>query len=120
MSGITAGAAIALGIAGAATVGTTISGIMQGKKQNAIQEQALKSQRTAQDEATASALSTERKGELASNAANQKTPDIAAILSRAATAGKAGLSSTMLTGPSGVAPGSLNLGKTSLLGGGNG
>ena len=48
--------------------------------------------------------------------ANQKKPDTMAILSAAQQAGKAGPSGTMLTGPMGVDPNALTLGKTTLLG----
>jgi Flp pilus assembly protein TadB len=50
------------------------------------------------------------------NRANQKKPDTSAILSAASQAGKAGASGTMLTGPQGVDPNALNLGKNTLLG----
>ena len=50
------------------------------------------------------------------NRANQKKPDTSAILSAAQQSGKAGASGTMLTGPQGVDPNALNLGKNTLLG----
>ncbi len=105
----------ALAGAGAAVGGTAYS-IINGQKQQAQQKKALAMQNTAQQQAEANALSTERKSEIAQNDANKKTPNVAAILARAATIGNTGLSSTMLTGPGGVGTGSLNLGKTSLLG----
>lgn len=100
----------------AAAVGSTGYGIYSGQKQQGNQKKALAQQNTAQQTAEANALSTERKAETASNAVNQKTPNVAAILARAATLGSSGISSTMLTGPGGVGTGSLNLGKASLLG----
>lgn len=103
----------ALAGAGAAVGGTAYS-IYSGQKQQATQKKALAAQNQAQQQAEANALSTERKSEVAQNAANQKTPNVAAILARAAQMGNQGLSSTMLTGPGGTAPGSL--GKTTLLG----
>lgn len=102
-------------VGGAAAVGSTAYGIYNGQQQEGQQQDALKKQNTAQQTATAAALSTERKGEIAQGAANQQTPDISSILQRAATAGK-GLSSTMLTGPGGVDTSGLNLGKSTLLG----
>lgn len=51
------------------------------------------------------------------NRANQKSPDVAGILSGAQRDAKSGGGSTMLTGPAGVDPNSLALSKTSLLGG---
>jgi type II secretory pathway pseudopilin PulG len=103
-------------VGGAAAVGPTAYGIVNGQQQEANQKKSLAAQNQAQQEAKANALSTERKSEEAQNAANQKTPDITAILRRAAAMGSNGLSSTMLTGPGGVAPSNLTLGKTSLLG----
>lgn len=113
MSGAITAAAI---VTAAAAVGGTVMSAVQGSKQADAQEKALKSQNTAQGEAKAAALSTARKADLAQNEANQKTPDIASILARAAKDSKGGIGSTMLTGPSGVNPGQLSLGGTSLLG----
>lgn len=113
MSAALAIAAIAsAGIAG----GSLGYGIYSGEQQKGAQQQALAKQTQAQQEAKANALSTERKSEVAQNAANQKTPDIASILQRAATMGNTGVSSTMLTGPGGVNTSNLNLGKNTLLG----
>lgn len=50
------------------------------------------------------------------NRATQKRPNTARIVDEAAQAGKAGASGTMLTGPQGVDPGVMQLGKTTLLG----
>lgn len=50
------------------------------------------------------------------NRATQKRPNTSSILSEAEQAGKAGVSGTMLTGPSGIDPSELKLGKTTLLG----
>jgi uncharacterized protein HemX len=113
MSGAIVAATIASAAAG---IGSTIYGVVNGQAQQDAQQKSLKNQTTAQQKAEASALSTQRQGEQAQNAANQKTPDVSAILQRAATAGNAGQSSTMLTGPSGIATSSLNLGKQTLLG----
>ena len=52
----------------------------------------------------------------ATNSANQKRANTAGILDAAAQSGKAGASGTMLTGPQGIDPNLLNLGKTTLLG----
>lgn len=54
----------------------------------------------------------------ANNKANQKRANSSAILSSNQMAGKGGQSGTMLTGPGGVDPSALQLGKTTLLGGG--
>jgi hypothetical protein len=50
------------------------------------------------------------------NRANQKKPDTMAILSAAQQSGKQGASGTMLTGPQGIDPTTLALGKSTLLG----
>ena len=115
MSGITAATVIA-GIGAAGAIGGTAYSIVNGQNQAAAQQTALKKQTTAEQTATGAALSTQRQSEVAQGAANQQTPDITSILSRAANTGK-GSSSTMLTGPGGVDTSSLNLGKSTLLGG---
>lgn len=109
MSGVIAGIGAATALAG---LGYSV---YSGGKQSDAQSAALKKQNTAQQTATAAALSTQRQSAIAQGAANQKTPDFASILSRAATQGK-GLSSTMLTGPGGVDTSGLDLGGTTLLG----
>jgi hypothetical protein len=55
--------------------------------------------------------------DIANNKANQNKPDVAGILASNANAGKAGPSSTLLTGSQGIDPTKLNLGKSTLLGG---
>jgi uncharacterized protein HemX len=113
MTGATTAIAIASLAVGAIGTGAGIySGIQSADKQ----KRSLKNQTTATQQAESNALSTERQNQTASNAANQKAPDVSDIMARAAAASKGGVGSTMLTGPSGVDTGSLNLGKTSLLG----
>jgi len=112
---ISAATAIALGSLGVAAAGTGIAAY-NGAKSSANQKQSLINQTTATQTAEAASLSTERKNETATNAANQQAPDISSILSQAANAGKVGVGSTMLTGAGGVSNSSLNLGKSTLLG----
>jgi type II secretory pathway pseudopilin PulG len=50
------------------------------------------------------------------NRANQKRPDTVSLLDAAQQASRAGPSGTMLTGPQGVTPDMLTLGKNTLLG----
>lgn len=52
----------------------------------------------------------------ATNAANMKSPDTAAMLSSAMLSGRSGQSGTMLTGPQGVDKSKLNLYRNTLLG----
>ncbi|CAK0775830.1 putative phage protein p22 [Gammaproteobacteria bacterium] len=75
-------------------------------------QQAKSSAQQAQQNAQRQALLAEQD----MNRANQKKPNYNALLSAALQAGKAGQSGTMLTGPQGVDPGSLTLGKNTLLG----
>jgi len=51
------------------------------------------------------------------NRANAKSPDTGALLSANQQSAKGGISGTMLTGPAGIDPNTLSLGKSSLLGG---
>lgn len=107
MSGVVTAAAVVA--AGAATAYS----VYQGNKQAEAQKDALKDQKQAQRAAEAQAKTQQRQSEMAMNAANQKQPDMSAIL-KAASSG--GVSGTMLTGPAGVDPNSLALGKSTLLG----
>jgi hypothetical protein len=116
MSGAITLTSLAAIIGAGAAVGGTAYGVYNGQQQQGAQKKALAQQTTAQQTAEANALSTERKSEVAQNAANQQTPNVAAILAKAATMGNQGLSSTMLTGPGGATPGAGNLGKATLLG----
>lgn len=79
-------------------------------------ERAADAQASAQKQAKALALKQEKAAEEANNRANQKRADTMSILDSAAQAGRSGASSTMLTGPQGIDPAALTLGKNSLLG----
>ena len=81
------------------------------------QKEAADEQRRAQDKATATAEKNAKLADEASNRANQKRPDVNAIMSAASQAAKGGSSGTMLTGPQGAGADAGSLGKTSLLGG---
>lgn len=106
---------IAAIVGATATAGSAAYGIYNGQQQAGEQKKALAQQKLAQEQAERQSLSTERKSAVAQNEASQQTPDVAAILKRAATMGNGGLSSTMLTGPAGVTNG-MQLGKKTLLG----
>jgi hypothetical protein len=112
---ISATTALALATLGVGAAGTGAA-IYQGAKSASRQKQALQNQTTATEQAESGAFSTERQNQTATNAANMKQPNIADIMARAAQASKGGVGSTMLTGPGGVNPGSLSLGKSTLLG----
>lgn len=79
-------------------------------------QQQAKANSAAMQQAQANALKQEKAADEASNRANQKRPDTMALLSAAQQSGKAGASGTMLTGPQGVDPNLLALGKSTLLG----
>lgn len=101
----------------AATAAGTGYSIYSGEQGKQAQEDAMKQQQQAQQQAAARAQSQQRKSEMAMNAANRRQPDVAQIMQNASKAAAGGPSGTMLTGPSGVNPIDLNLGKNTLLGG---
>lgn len=96
-------------IAGAAVLGAGASAYSANKQSKAAKAANAQNEKQAAAEA--------QRSEQQFNKANQKTPDIAAMFSRNQDAMKQGMGATFLTGPSGVAPSALTLGKTTLLGG---
>ncbi|MBP9527146.1 MAG: hypothetical protein KBE71_02125 [Laribacter sp.] len=80
-------------------------------------ERSAKAQANAQKKAQANAERQAKAADEANNRANQKRADPGAALDAAAQAGKSGASGTMLTGPEGIDPSALTLGKNTLLGG---
>lgn len=103
-------------LAAAAVAGTAYS-IYAGERQADKQAEALNQQRQAQAEAKTAAEKQQSTAEQNVNRANAKQPDAGAILSAATQAAKGGPAGTMLTGPQGVNPNELALGKSTLLGG---
>ncbi len=108
--GASAGTATAVGVAAYGALATTALTAYQG-------QQARGAQSKAADMAGRDAALTAQASERATNRANAKTPDVSAALSAALLSGKAGNASTMLTGPGGIDPSKLLLGKQTLLGG---
>lgn len=101
--------------AGAAAAGTGYA-IVAGERGASMQRQAMGEQRQAQQAAAAQARSQQRRSQQAMAAANRQEPNVANIMGRAAAEmGNSG-ASTMLTGPTGVNPMDLSLGRSSLLG----
>ena len=98
----TAWAAIAMG-AGAAVSYT--NGEEAKKARESGQQQALKNAEKAATDA-----------DQAYNRANQKKPDYMGLFDANAKAGKDGIGGTMLTGPMGIDPKMLSLGRNTLLG----
>jgi hypothetical protein len=119
--GASAGSALATGALAAGVMGTAAAGtgysIAAGERGAKMQKQAMGQQKQAQDAAAAQARSQQRRSQQAMAAANRAEPAVAEIMGRAAAEMGGGPSSTMLTGPMGVNPQELQLGRTSLLGG---
>jgi hypothetical protein len=100
--------------AGAAAAGTGYA-IAAGESGKKAQQQAMADQRTAQQATAAQARSQQRQSQQAMAAATRAQPDVAGIMQQAGAEG--GPSTTMLTGPMGVNPQDLQLGRQTLLGG---
>ena len=80
-------------------------------------ERAADMQKRQQRQALANSRATAQSADEANNRANQKRPNANAILASAQQAAKGGMGGTLLTGPQGVNPGEMSLGKSTLLGG---
>jgi len=93
----------------AAAAGTAYS-IYSGEKQQSAQKKA-------NQQAQANAAKQAQQAEQEINRANQKSPDVGALLSANQQQSLSGQSGTMLTGSQGIDPNSLTLGKSTLLGG---
>jgi hypothetical protein len=92
-----------------------LAGFMAGNSYDQAREQKTLAER-ASVQAQQNADTQAAQADQAMNRANQKKPDTSALLSAATQAGKAGASGTLLTGPQGVDPNTLSLGKSTLLG----
>ena len=121
--GLAVGASAATaGATGAAVVGAAAAAagagysIAAGEDAKRKQADALGKQERAQTQAVASAETQRQQSQQLVNRANQKKPDVSSIMQAAADSSKGGAAGTMLTGPTGVDPNSLALGKSSLLG----
>jgi hypothetical protein len=79
-------------------------------------QQQKKAAKRASQQAQANADKQALAADEATNRANQKRASTGAALDSALQSGKAGASSTMLTGAQGIDPTKLNLGKNTLLG----
>jgi len=109
-----AGLVTAVGIGTmAAGLGYTIASGEDAKKKQA---QALSRQESAQAQAVGAAERQRQTSEMAINQANRKKPDVSSIMQAAGESASGGAAGTMLTGPTGVNPNALSLGKTTLLG----
>ena len=106
--------AVMAGTAAAATAAGTGYAIASGEDAKKKQASALSKQEAAQKQAVSAAQGQRKQSEMAINQANRQTPNVQGIMESASAAGNA--ASTMLTGPTGVDPNALALGKSTLLG----
>ena len=93
----------------AAVAGSTASSMYSGQKQ-------AKLQKRAGQQAARQAETQQRQMDREFNRANQKTPNVSAMLARNRAAGGGGIGGTFLTGQGGAAVSGGMLGRTSLLG----
>ena len=104
------GAAVATAAAG------TAYSVVSGEQAKKAQQDAMGEQQRAQADQAKRAAMQQRRSEQAMAGAAQREPNVQGIMAAAQeTAG--GPTSTMLTGPMGVNPQDLNLGRSTLLGG---
>lgn len=88
-------------------------GAYSGERAASAQRHSLINQKKAQGTAEAQAIDQQRKADMELRRANQKQPDVTALL---ASAQKPTKSQSLLTGPSGVDASLLSLGRPKLLG----
>lgn len=93
---------------GAAVLGAVVSGVTGSK--------AASSAKTAANQSAQAADKLYTQQEQQNNKANARSPDVNALFNQNQIEGQQGGSGTMLTGPMGVDPNSLSLGKNTLLG----
>jgi len=92
-----------------AVAGSTASSVYSGQKQAKLQKRAGR-------QAARQAETQQRQMDREFNRANQKTPNIAAMMTRNRAAGGGGVGGTFLTGQGGAPVSGGMLGRTSLLG----
>ena len=108
--------AVMAGTAVAATAAGTGYAIASGEDAKKKQAAALSRQESAQAQAVKAAEGQRMTSEMAINQANRKKPDVSSIMQAAGESASGGAAGTMLTGPTGVNPNALSLGKSTLLG----
>ena len=114
-AGAAAVGALAVGSAavGAAGLGYTIAAGEDAKRKQA---DSLGRQQAAQQQAVNAAQGQRKQSEMRVNQVNRQQPNVSGIMEAASAASGGGVGGTMLTGPTGVDPNSMALGKSSLLG----
>ena len=108
--GMTGAAGVAAGAGAGAMVGNTVV------DQPELQKKGLDAQKAANAAAMDMATKQADQADQAMNRANGKAPDLASLMGQNVLNAKGGQSGTMLTGPQGVDPNALLLGKKTLLG----
>lgn len=101
--------------AGVALAGTGAA-VYQGEQAKAQQKRGLRLQADAQRQSEIAALRTQRQNEEAIARANMRQPDLLGILSAEQRAAQGAAGATTLTGPKGLDPSGLNLGRLTPLG----
>lgn len=104
---------IALGVAAAAALGSTV---YQGVQQQREQRRALRAQEQAQAMAEMRMASTKRQNDLDYAQANRRAPDFTALLEAAQRRAQQGAASTLLTGGRGLRGFDLTMQRNPLLG----
>lgn len=116
-SAASAGAVGALATAGLAATGAGLGyTISAGEAAKKAQQEAMSEQKRAQAQQAAQAAMQQRRSEQRMAGAAQREPDVQGIMA-AAQQTQGGPTSTMLTGPTGINPQELSLGRSTLLGG---
>jgi hypothetical protein len=100
-----------------AAAGGLAYGIYSGEQGKKAQKEAMRRQSAMQAEATQQAQQQATASQAAIRRSQQQSPDVASIMAAAQEAGTGGPASTMLTGPAGIDPSQLTLGRNTLLGG---
>jgi len=114
--GIELGIAALVAGAAAATAGTAYS-IVAGEQGKAAQKKAMEQQRVSQERASRQAEAQAAESKANIRRSQQQAPDVASIMAAAQQSGAGGPAGTMLTGPAGIDPSQLTLGRNTLLGG---
>ena len=100
-----------------ATVASTYVAVKSANDQRRVQEKALEEQRRSNEKAEQRAVQEQERTEQEYNRANQKRAEIEKTVDETELSAQEGAGGTLLTGPSGVDPNTLNLSKNTLLGG---